>query len=640
MSSSSGGVLAEVGQIVELDDTCPLAPQPKNLKAQLKPHQLALIQRCRDLEKGSVPIMRSDGEKMCRGKLSTRIGIIADKVGSGKSYVIMSLLTNNDNNDVEFEPLRHVSTYAFDNVIIEHNDDTQYSKTSLLVIPHNLVKQWIIYLNTVAPALKTLIITTTKQLLQVHTIRLADYDVVMVSSTFYNSFIHSLRHNNIILETQQTFNFKRVIFDEVDTSPLKSCEKVKAHFIWFVTASYKNLLYPKGHGLWDNRAHRYIHIAEGIKCSGFIRNTFLQLIPAITNVLVVKNKDTFVDQSLQLPEIITRVVKCKTPRTISILHGLVDRNIINALNANDVEGAIQCINPGNRSSEEHIINILLEKYTRALQNAKTMARMIREELIYDNDALRDQEYAKAIKTQEEYENKIKNIDERIRSSGTCCICYDDITNKTIVDCCKNAFCFQCINYSLNIKQECPFCRHKPLGTDNLYVVRNHENMDAEDEHMHDAVIEEATDVSDTFEKIKNLEIIIKKVRAANATQQQAHSSTSPPHQPGKILIFSSFDNSFEQARNFLERENLRYALLKGSHEVIASVVNQYKKSDLDILLINPRNYGSGLNLENTTDIIMMHKLDTEIERQVVGRAQRYGRSAPLRVWYLVHENEM
>jgi SNF2 family DNA or RNA helicase len=80
--------------------------------------------------------------------------------------------------------------------------------------------------------------------------------------------------------------------------------------------------------------------------------------------------------------------------------------------------------------------------------------------------------------------------------------------------------------------------------------------------------------------------------------------------------------------------------MKGSHDVIASIVRQYKKGNLDILLVNPKNYGSGLNLENTTDIIMMHKFDNEIERQVIGRAQRYGRQTPLKVWYLLHDNEI
>jgi SNF2 family DNA or RNA helicase len=56
--------------------------------------------------------------------------------------------------------------------------------------------------------------------------------------------------------------------------------------------------------------------------------------------------------------------------------------------------------------------------------------------------------------------------------------------------------------------------------------------------------------------------------------------------------------------------------------------------------MNTQHFGSGLNLENTTDMVLFHKIDTENEKQVIGRAQRYGRKEPLNVHYLLYENEM
>jgi SNF2 family DNA or RNA helicase len=73
---------------------------------------------------------------------------------------------------------------------------------------------------------------------------------------------------------------------------------------------------------------------------------------------------------------------------------------------------------------------------------------------------------------------------------------------------------------------------------------------------------------------------------------------------------------------------------------INNTVERYKNGSIQVLLVNTMSYGSGLNLENTTDIVMFHKFDTEIEKQVIGRAQRYGRSESLNVWYLLYENEM
>jgi hypothetical protein len=559
------------------------------------------------------PMPGSDTDELHEWRMRTRMGIIGDKVGSGKSYVVMALLATPL---VEAVPQIHVSTHAINNIVLECKDTSTYINVNVLVIPHNLIKQWGNYLVTNAPTLKVLPVLTANQVVSINTIsNIEDYNVILVSSTFYSNFVHNTK--------QRKLQFARLIFDEVDSVPLKKAyESCNARFIWFVTASYKNLLYPGGQGDWDHNTQRYVMEAGGIKSAGYVRSLFQQVTTSITSVIVVKNSDAFVNESLQCPEMQLHLVRCKTPRTIKILDGLVDRNIIGALHANDVEGAMRYISASNRSHEDNIISILLEKYTRVLLNAKKMAQMIREELMYDNEQIRQQELERVKKTQDEYEKKISNIDERIRSTDTCCICLDNITNKTIVDCCKNAFCFRCITESLTIKQECPYCR-ETLGTNNLYVVSTTES----DATMLD--VESSFDsVSCQYDKLKNMEIVIKKIFDASALVQ------------GKILIFSSYDNTFDQARELLERLNLEHMMLKGSNTVIASVVNKYKTGSLNILLVNPINYGSGLNLENTTDIIMMHKMNNEIERQVIGRAQRYGRTCPLRVWYLVHENEV
>ena len=56
-------------------------------------------------------------------------------------------------------------------------------------------------------------------------------------------------------------------------------------------------------------------------------------------------------------------------------------------------------------------------------------------------------------------------------------------------------------------------------------------------------------------------------------------------------------------------------------------------------MLNAINYGSGLNLQMASDIIIYHELDIELETQVIGRAQRLGRTEPLNVYYLLNDNE-
>ena len=58
-----------------------------------------------------------------------------------------------------------------------------------------------------------------------------------------------------------------------------------------------------------------------------------------------------------------------------------------------------------------------------------------------------------------------------------------------------------------------------------------------------------------------------------------------------------------------------------------------------VLLADSSMYGCGMNFENTTDIIFIHKINPEMEKQVIGRAQRPGRVGVLNIHRLVHPNE-
>ena len=57
-------------------------------------------------------------------------------------------------------------------------------------------------------------------------------------------------------------------------------------------------------------------------------------------------------------------------------------------------------------------------------------------------------------------------------------------------------------------------------------------------------------------------------------------------------------------------------------------------------MLNTNHYGTGLNLENTTDLIFYHKMSCDMEKQVIGRAQRVGRTSDLNIHYLFQDNEI
>ena len=60
-----------------LDKNSARSVQPTNANIKLKPHQLAMLQRCKDIE-----------------MLNKGYGIMADKPGAGKTFVMLSLVLN------------------------------------------------------------------------------------------------------------------------------------------------------------------------------------------------------------------------------------------------------------------------------------------------------------------------------------------------------------------------------------------------------------------------------------------------------------------------------------------------------------------------------------------------------------------
>ena len=110
----------------------------------------------------------------------------------------------------------------------------------------------------------------------------------------------------------------------------------------------------------------------------------------------------------------------------------------------------------------------------------------------------------------------------------------------------------------------------------------------------------------------------------------------------KYLIFTEYESTLNtKITSILDKWNLKYDRIRGSSSTINKQLEKYKNpnGETNVLLVNSKFFGSGMNLENTSDIIIMHKMQGDIEMQAIGRAQRFGREGELRVWKLYYQNE-
>lgn len=573
----------------------------KNWKTQLKRHQLALIYRCIDLENTGI---HDDFLNSKYASIKSNIGIIGDKVGSGKTYSVLGLIKSNIRPQIKF---KQTHMFGYNNINVELKDrtlDYDYISTNIIVVPHGIIKQWENCINETD--LSYFIVNSTKTLSNLSIELEKNRNILLVSGTFFRKVESYITSSNFIMN--------RVIFDEVDSMNTPSAKHIPALFYWFVSASYKNILnpYPRWNYEYNNYANTYM-ISSGISNNMYVKNIFMNIHKArnnnlakIVDKIVMKNSDEHVEMSFSLPEITKHITKCRDSGLINILLGVVHSNIIQSLNAGDVVTAMSYINSENIDTESNIIKAVQKGLNIKLNNINAEIRYVNDTL-YVNENIKQKKLEKLSNEKAVIEQKMTLIHERIHTADMCSICINSYSNKCITKCCSNSFCMKCITSWLNIKNTCPICKSCMNIKNDLYIV-NDESLCSGVKHEYPT-------------KLSALQNIIEK----KDTKM-------------KMLIFSEYENSFIEIEKLLTNLSKKYSKLKGNG--ISHKVDQYKNGDLEILLMNSSSYGSGINLENTTDVVLFHKFDNDLETQVIGRAQRPGRENSLNVYYLLNTNEM
>ena len=568
---------------------------------KLKNHQLTLLNACIEHENNGISIENDDRINNRFLNVKTNIGIIGDKVGSGKSFVVLSIILCNPQPLVSYN---YTYTYGNNHLLFE-TKPIKYEKEldlNMIVCSYGLIKQWEKYIQLFSDELTYFLMTSTANFEKYKLINNEKkYSIMLVSANFYKVITNYF--------TERRYRLNRVFFDEVDTVSIPIAKPINSKFYWLVSASYRNILYP--YPKWNYGYLKSYMISSGIQGNAFIKNIFAQFSKCLNeeekiclSKIILKNEDSYVDESFNLPEIRKTIYVCKTPIEFHILDGITSLHILKSIHAGDVETAIQCLNQGNVNKEEHIIGIVKQDTENKIKNTKIKIESTKN-MVFGNENIKKNKISFLETELLKLEEKLNLLCERITESHLCNICYEPHKNKSITKCCKNSFCLECICFWLNNNQSCPFCKNY-LNVNELYIVNNN--------------IQSSCEELNKFEK---LEMLLKELLKTSKR---------------KILIFSNYDITFQNISIILEKNNLSYDYLKGIG--INNIINKYKHTnDNNILLVNTKAYGCGLNLENTTDIIMFHKFDSQDEKQIIGRAQRPGRIAPLSLWYLLHANE-
>ena len=110
---------------------------------------------------------------------------------------------------------------------------------------------------------------------------------------------------------------------------------------------------------------------------------------------------------------------------------------------------------------------------------------------------------------------------------------------------------------------------------------------------------------------------------------------------GYTIIYSKHIQPFEQLSEMLEDSGMKYRSIDvGTIEESNKILAQYKSGEIPVFLAHAGMFAAGVNLEVTTDIIFLHKMEALMEHQVLGRGQRYGRKGSLKAWFMLFDNEV
>ena len=317
--------------------------QPKTYKTNLYPHQLSAVQMLENRETSATFYIQNQYEDTSVGldgraryEIKTNVGIFSDITGYGKTIAVIAMLVRDKmqwNMNELYIHKAYITHYGEGRILATDNIKYERIDCNLVLVNQSLIKQWETELQK--SELKYTSIVTKKQIISCNP---ADFDVIIISPTMYNTF---MAHYNG--RSPFPFAWKRFIFDEPQITTISSMKPVMAGYNWFITATPQMLLTRSRNrnSFITNLFHLYMH-----------RNIF--------DALIVRNDDNFVRQSYCLPETFQHHHQTYQP-LYNMVKGIANDAVVTMLAADNISGAIKLLGGSNVNENANIFELLSNK---------------------------------------------------------------------------------------------------------------------------------------------------------------------------------------------------------------------------------------------------------------------------------------
>ncbi|NCW28731.1 MAG: hypothetical protein EBV83_10680, partial [Verrucomicrobia bacterium] len=367
----------------------------EGLKIQLMNHQRTALYHCLMIE-------NNEGILINDTYYFSTFGILACKVGSGKSFVVLAMIMKKP--VVNYRRI----TSGYSGGVITHssfrkiNTDANTVGTNIILIPHNLLSQWSEYISKYTN-IRYFIVHSSKDYQFFHE-RIMKYkdetdvskkrqffeditenSVYLVTNKFWNVF--ALEWNNSIRK-----NVSRIFVDEVHAINIPNSMKLQANFVWFISSSLNDLFRHTNNGFIKDYINTWSYYSS-------------------LNHNVIRNNDEYIDSSIQLESPNTITIRCKTSRLLNIFSGIITEEVRSMLLAEDVEGVISTLGIPT-VSESNIIQVLCKNLQNDLENAR-MIHETKKIMIYATEQMKEESIAKSQEKIDKINEKIMDVRTRI-----------------------------------------------------------------------------------------------------------------------------------------------------------------------------------------------------------------------------------
>lgn len=574
-------------------------------------------------------------ERIQSETLTIKGGVLADDTGLGKTVTAISLVLSTLDRKLEFfnDPLSKKAIEKKWSEFKERKSGHRFvTDCTVVFCPKSILGQWYdMFLqftkgNSDLRIYKITNITSYKKLTPAIVCNL---DVLLIPYEFITSKSfreYEANGGQILIGAQ----FKRLIADEFH----EIAEKSHRYVITEMTYRYKWLLTasPFSRNCIDNiRSYINMIFDRYYDSTPLLSHTFIE---KFIEKMVRRNTVDTIKEHLVLPNITYHLVNLQQTRLERALY--LDRlgdwqgmiRLCTSIYASDCQVIKQFHEPlvdmQNRICDEYLKEItkleeIIEKFQHILShNSKWKADETDPQL----QSLRNIKISRIGKKIKKHEDRLQVVQKRVElfksvcNSGVtmeCPICYDDI-EKIAMTSCGHIFCDSCITKVLDETKDCiscPCCR------------KSLELKDIGWSHP-----ECGTDVDPIRNKWGT-----KIAWIVNFCQEKLLDPTR------HIIVFSQYNKVLKVIEMALHEIGVSSKTLTGGSASIDKKTREYHSGTIKILLMSLQTCNSGVNLPETTDIIMVDTVNARdavtVEKQAIGRAYRLGNGKDVNVHRLV-----